>query len=107
MRIAAAVSGLTATGYMAKVTVDVAAGRVRPAPTGLVDALSELVEARRQVKKFSVLVNQAVAKWHATGELPVELLTAVGLVTRVLPRLEDAASAVQGSGRGSGGAGRR
>ena len=41
------------------------------------------------------LVNQAVAKWHSTDEVPVQLLAVVGLVGRVLPRLEEAATAVR------------
>lgn len=102
--VAAAVERLTPTGYVGKVAVNVAAGRVQPAPTGLVDALGELLEARQQVRKFSVLVNQAVTKLHAIGELPAELGPAVALVGRVLPRLEDAAVAVRrASERGKGG----
>ncbi len=93
--VAAVVAGLTPTGYVAKVASEVAAGRLRPPPPGAVEALQELLVARRQVQRFSVLVNQAVAKWHATGELPDQLLAAVALVGRVLPRLEDAASAVR------------
>ncbi|MCW2605493.1 MAG: hypothetical protein JWO60_186 [Frankiales bacterium] len=105
MMLAAAVARLTPTGWLAKAGVDVAAGLLRPAPSGLVGALEELVETRRQVQRFSVLVNQAVAKWHATEDLPPELLAAVGLVGRVLPRLEDAAATLRqaGGGRASGG----
>ncbi|MCW2607568.1 MAG: hypothetical protein JWO60_2261 [Frankiales bacterium] len=93
--VAAVVAGLTPTGYVAKAAVDAAAQRVRPVPGAVGAALEELLVARRQVQRFSVLVNQAVAKWHATGQLPAELLGAVALVGRVLPRLEDAAAAVR------------
>ena len=93
--LAAVLAGLTPTGYVAKVAAGVAAQRLRPVPPGLVEALEELLVARRQVQRFSVLVNQAVAKWHATDELPGELLTAVALVGRALPRLEDAAASVR------------
>lgn len=105
MMLAAAVARLTPTGWLAKAGVDVAAGVLRPAPSGMVGALEELVETRREVQRSSVLVNQAVAKWHATDELPSELLTAVGLVGRVLPRLEDAAVTLRraSSGRPPGG----
>lgn len=92
---AAALAGLTPTGYVAKVAVDVATARVKPVPTAVVDAIGELLAARYQVQKFSALVNQAVAKWHSTGEVPAQLLAAVGLVGRVLPRLEEAAAAVR------------
>ena len=93
--VAAALVGLTPTGYVAKVAVDVASARVRPVPTGVTDAITELLAARYQVQKFSGLVNQAVARWHSTDELPTQLLAAVGLVGRVLPRLEEAAAAVR------------
>ena len=93
--VAAALAGLTATGYVAKVAVDVATARVRPVPTSVTDAIKELLAARYQVQKFSALVNQAVAKWHSTDDVPVQLLAVVGLVGRVLPRLEEAASAVR------------
>jgi len=92
---AAALAGLTPTGYVAKVAVEVATARVRPVPTAVVDAIGELLTARYQVQKFSGLVNQAVAKWHATDEVPAQLLGAVALVGRVLPRLEEAAAAVR------------
>ena len=92
---AAALAGLTPTGFVAKVAVEVATARVRPVPTAVVDAIGELLTARYQVQKFSALVNQAVAKWHATGEVPAQLLGAVALVGRVLPRLEEAAVAVR------------
>lgn len=89
---AAALAGLTPTGYEAKVAVDVATARVKPVPTAVVDAIGELLAARYQVQKFSALVNQAVAKWHSTEEVLAQLLAAVGLVGRVLPRLEEVAA---------------
>lgn len=100
--VAAALAGLTPTGYVAKVAVDVATARVKPVPTGVTDAIAELLAARYQVQKFSGLVNQAVAKWHSTDELPPQLLAAVGLVGRVLPRLEEAAAAVRASQQDAG-----
>lgn len=100
--VAAALAGLTPTGYVAKVAVDVATARVKPVPTGVTDAIGELLAARYQVQKFSGLVNQAVAKWHSTDELPAQLLAAVGLVGRVLPRLEEAAAAVRTSQQDAG-----
>ena len=100
--VVAALAGLTPTGYVAKVAVDVASARVRPVPTGVTDAITELLAARYQVQKFSALVNQAVARWHSTDELPAQLLAVVGLVGRVLPRLEEAAAAVRVSQRDAG-----
>lgn len=100
IEVAAGLAGLTPTGWVAKCAVDVAAGAVRPAPTGLVEAMTELLETRRQVVRFSTLVNQAMAKWHATGAEPAELVRAIALVVRILPRLEEAAVAVRGAHTG-------
>jgi hypothetical protein len=57
--------------------------------------LGELLEARAQVRRFGVLVNQAVARLHASGELPGELGAAVAACTRAVGRLEVAAVAVR------------
>ena len=95
VRMAAVVAGCTPTGYVAKAAVDLASARLRPVPSAVVEALEELLVARRQVQRFGVLVNQAIAKWHATEQLPGELLGAVAMVGRVLLRLEEAAAAVR------------
>jgi hypothetical protein len=104
VKAAAELAGMTPTGYVAKCAVDVATATVRPAPTAMVDAIGELLQARFQVQRFGTLVNQAMAKWHSTDEEPPELMRAVALVARVLPELEEAAAAVR---RAQGGAGRR
>lgn len=57
--IAAVVAGLTPTGHVAKAAVDLASARLRPVPVAVTDALEELLVPRRQVQRFSVLVNQA------------------------------------------------
>ncbi|MCU1691017.1 MAG: plasmid mobilization relaxosome protein MobC [Frankiales bacterium] len=128
VRVAAAVAGLTPTGWVAETAVDVATARVSPPPPALLDALPELLAARSQVRRFGVLVNQAMAKWHtlarehvtdsaaggaprgpgpgvdrlsvAAGAPPPDLLNAVALVNRVLLRLEDAAVAIAETRRG-------
>lgn len=95
MTVAAALEGLTPTGYAAKAAVDVARGRVRPTPSTTADALAELLEARAQVRRFGVLVNQAVAKLNATGEADGALEAAVAACTRAVGRVEEAAVAVR------------
>jgi hypothetical protein len=92
---AAALEGMTPTGYAAKAAVDVARGRVRPAPSTTADALAELLAARAQVRRFGALVNQAVAKLHSTGEVDGALEAAVAACTRAVGRVEDAAVAVR------------
>jgi len=69
--------------------------RTGPVPVGRAAALGELLEARAQVRRFGVLVNQAVARLHASGELPGELGAAVAACTRAVGRLEAAAVAVR------------
>lgn len=93
--VAAALEGLTPTGYAAKAAVDVARGRVRPTPSTTADALAELLEARAQVRRFGVLVNQAVAKLNATGDADGALEAAVAACTRAVARVEEAAVAVR------------
>ncbi len=93
--VAAALAGLTPTGFAAKAAVDVALSRTSPVPVGTAAALGELLEARAQVRRFGVLVNQAVARLHASGELPGELGAAVAACTRAVGRLEAAAVAVR------------
>jgi len=93
--VAAALEGLTPTGYVAKAAVDVARGRVRPTPSTTADALAELLEARAQVRRFGVLVNQAVARLNATGEADGALEAAVAACTRAVGRVEEAAVAVR------------
>jgi len=96
--VAAALGGLTPTGYAAKAAVDVALARTVPVPVRTADALRELLEARAQVRRFGVLVNQAVAKLNASGELSGELGAALAACTRAVVRLEEAAVAVRGGG---------
>ncbi len=93
--VAAGLAGLTPTGFAAKAAVDVALGRTSPVPVRTVEALGELLEARAQVRRFGLLVNQAVARLHASGELSGELGAAVAACTRAVGRVEAAAVAVR------------
>ena len=62
-------SGLTPTGYVASTAVAVARGQVRPLPSGVGEVVRELVDARAQLVRYGVLLNQAVARLNATGEV--------------------------------------
>jgi hypothetical protein len=98
VREAAAASGLTPTGYAASGAVALARGQVRPLPSSMGEALRELVEARTQLRRFGVLVNQAVAALHSTGTPPASLMRAIELATRAVRRVDDATVALT-SGR--------
>ncbi len=93
--VAAGLAGLTPTGFAAKAAVDVALARTSPVPVRTMEALGELLEARAQVRRFGLLVNQAVARLHASGELSGELGAAVAACTRAVGRVEAAAVAVR------------
>ncbi len=74
--VAAAGVGLTPTGYVASTAVAVARGQVRPVPSGVGDVVRELVEARAQLVRYGVLLNQAVARLNATGQVDGSLVAA-------------------------------
>ena len=76
LAVAAATSGLTPTGYVASTAVAVARGQVRPMPSGVGDVMRELVDARTQLVRYGVLLNQAVARLNATGEVDGSLVAA-------------------------------
>ena len=69
LAVAAALTGVTPTSYVASTAVAVARGQVRPMPSGVGDVVRELVEARAQLVRYGVLLNQAVARLNATGEV--------------------------------------
>jgi hypothetical protein len=74
--------------YVGSVSVEVARGEVHPLPSDLVAALAELVETRKKLRRFSTLVNQAVAALHSTGAVPAELAPAVELTNRAVARVD-------------------
>ena len=88
---AAARDGAALAAYVATAATGVARGEVTPIPASTADALRELAEARRQVQRFGVLVNQAVARLHATGTVPASLEPAVRVCAQAVNRLDDAA----------------
>lgn len=74
--VAAAAAGVTPTSYVAAAAVAVARGEVRPVPSGVGEVVRELVDARLQLVRYGVLLNQAVARLNATGEVDGSLLAA-------------------------------
>ncbi len=74
--VAAAAAGVTPTSYVAASAVAVARGQVRPVPAEVGEVVRELVEARLQLVRYGVLLNQAVARLNATGEVDGSLVAA-------------------------------
>ena len=76
LAVAAALGGVTRSSYVASTAVAVARGEVRPVPSGVGDVVRELVEARLQLVRYGVLLNQAVERLNATGEVDGSLSAA-------------------------------
>ncbi len=76
LAVAAAAVGLTPTSYVASSAVAVARGQVRPMPSGVGDVVRELVEARARLVRYGVLLNQAVTRLNATGQVDGSLVAA-------------------------------
>ncbi len=91
---AATRSGLTPSGYAAEVALAQATESRPPEGDPLREVLVELMQARTQVRRFAVNVNQAVRELNSTCEPPERLGRAVELTTRAVARLDVAAQAV-------------
>jgi len=91
---AAGRAGLAPTSYVAEAAL--AAARDTPAPSAspLRELAVELMQARLQVRRFGVNVNQAVAKLHATGEVPVWLAESVERCDLAVAHVDAAAAAL-------------
>ena len=91
IELAAGRAGLTPTGYVGAVALAAAQGTVPPAPSQSREALTELMAARAQVRRFGGNVNQAVAALNSTGETPQWLAQAVELTSRAVRQVDAAA----------------
>jgi len=87
---AARARGSALAAYVGLAALGAARGELTPVPSTTAELLRELSDARRQVQRFGVLVNQAVAKLHATGQAPPALGEAVAVCTRAVGRLDQA-----------------
>ena len=81
-------SGLTPSGYAAEVALAQATESRPPEGDPFREVLVELMQARTQVRRFAVNVNQAVAVLHGTGEAPEWIARATDLTTRAVARLD-------------------
>jgi len=89
---AATQAGLTLTGYTAQAALAVATRQRPPQGEPLRAALLEVIQARTQVRRFAVNVNQAVAVLHGTGEAPEWIARAIEITARAVARLDVAAA---------------
>jgi hypothetical protein len=81
-------SGLTPSGYAAEVALAFATEGRPPEGDPLREALVELMQARTQVRRFAVNVNQAMGVLHTAGEAPEWLTRATDLTTQAVARLD-------------------
>ena len=91
---AARAAGLTPTGYVAEAALTAATGGEPPTAAPWREAVTELMDARTQVRRIGLNINQAARVLNATGEQPVWLDQALALTERAVTRLDDAATAV-------------
>lgn len=89
-------AGYTISGYAAEVALAAAGERDDVRPVAGVDRelLVALNAARDQVARIGINLNQAVARFHATGEPPPWLDRVTALCGRVILRLEDTAAEI-------------
>ena len=89
-------AGYTVSGYVAEAALAAAGQRddVRPAAGVDRELLVALNAARDQVARIGTNLNQAVARFHATGEPPPWLDRVTALSGRVITRLEDTAAEI-------------
>jgi hypothetical protein len=89
---AAARSGLTPSGFSAEAALAAARGTRPPDSEPWRGALTEVMAARAQVRRFGTNVNQAVRALHGNGEAPEWLGRAVALTSRAVEQLDGAAA---------------
>jgi hypothetical protein len=97
VRAGAAQSGLTLAGFVAAAALAAAQGQPAPAPPVCREAVAELAQAHRQVRRLGTNLNQAAAKLNSGEIPPVWLERAVALAERALARVEVAAAQLNGT----------
>lgn len=100
---AARAAGLTTTGYVAEAALAAATATAPPSLQPWRQALLELIDARNQVRRIGVNINQAARGLNATGEAPLWLNHALVMTHRSLTKIDDAANKVAVLARHQGG----
>jgi hypothetical protein len=85
-------AGLTTSGYAVEAALAAAQGSEPPKASPWREALTEVMAARAQVRRFGSNVNQAVRAFNATGEAPEWLDRATALTSRAVGQLDAAAA---------------
>ena len=91
---AAHTAGLTTTGYVAEAALAAATATDQPSIQPWRQALLELIDARNQVRRIGININQAARALNATGEAPLWLHHALLITDRSLTRIDAAADTV-------------
>lgn len=91
---AAHAAGLTPSGYVAEAALAAATSTEPPRTAPWRQALLELIDARNQVRRIGININQAARTLNATGEAPLWLHHALAITNRSLSRIDDSADAV-------------
>lgn len=87
---AAGRAGLIPSGFLAAAGLSIATGQRPPAPMVDREVLGELLALRTAIVRYGVLVNQALAAWHSTGNAPVWLQQAMHGAHRAVRRVDEA-----------------
>ena len=85
-------AGLTPSGFAAEAALAAARATAPPASEPWREALTEVMAARAQVRRFGANVNQAVRALNATGEPPEWLARAVALAAKAVAELDASAT---------------
>ncbi|MBI4942122.1 MAG: hypothetical protein HY830_15360 [Actinobacteria bacterium] len=85
-------AGLTPSGFAADAALAAARGTQPPASEPWREALTEVMAARAQVRRFGTNVNQAVRALRTTGQAPDALVRAVALAAKAVAELDEAAT---------------
>ena len=85
-------AGLTPSGFAAEAALAAARDTEPPASEPWREALTEVMAARAQVRRFGANVNQAVRALNATGEPPEWLARAVALAAKAVAELDASAT---------------
>lgn len=88
-------AGMAVAAYLGQVGLDAAENRAMPAPVMYQKMLAELLRASGLARRAGGNVNQAVARFHATGEPGPDLQPAVAYLIRVARHLDEAAELVR------------
>jgi hypothetical protein len=91
LKAAAARSGLTPSGFAAEAAIAAATGSEPPRADSWREALTEVMAARAQVRRYGNNINQAVRVLHVSGEAPEWLRSAVRTTDAAVDQLDDAA----------------